>query len=236
MKLFLEILRSALVGAEVGVPEEVHLFGTRDGLRADDAETNVLTVGEIPNGFGDLRIATLEALIGKGGRGGGHVFCEVTEGAASQRPWVAFGGVEPRVSEGVSEERGIGCDGGIDGPFRDVAMHVVEAPRVGLLLGYLAVGSDAVIFGVFDEPGVVADLGRIVAEAVSGGSSSSASVFPFRRGGQAVEVTSLSGEPLTELGGRMVGHIHGRVVVILREATSTKHRVILRSRLRDGID
>ena len=121
---------------------------------------------------------------------------------------------------------------GVDGPFGDVAMHVIEAPGVGLFEAHFLVGEVAVV----DEPGILRELRDIVAEGVGGGGSGAAGVFPFCFGGEAVEVSRLGGEPLAKFGGGVIGHVHRGVLGSVRKAPVHEHVVVLNGGLGDGID
>src|SRR6202000_1063270 len=95
----------------------------------------------------------------------------------------------------------------IDAPLSDVTVHVVEAPGIGLFLtdlviAAIAIGQDRII----DEPGVVLQLFRIVAEAVGGLGAGAAGVFPFGLGGQAIKAAGLFAEPLGVLPRGKLGH------------------------------
>ena len=69
-------------------------------------------------------------------------------------------------------------------PLGHVAVHVEEAPRIGLLLA----DGMRLLGGVVGEPGEVAELPRFVAERVVGIGPGPAGVFPFRLGRQPVAV------------------------------------------------
>ena len=123
---------------------------------------------------------------------------------------------------------------GVEGPFADVAVHVEEAPRVGLLFTDGLIGE----VGVVDIPGVFVELAGVVAKGVGGGGAGAAGVFPFGFGRETVVVAGLEGEPFTELGGGVLGHRDGGVFGIVTGVVShiKVHRHVGRSGLGDGVD
>src|SRR5688572_33502717 len=80
----------------------------------------------------------------------------------------------------------------VETPFRQVAMHVVETPRIRLLAADLLIFEIAVVRG----PRVILELGRIVAERVGGGGARAAGIFPFGLGRETVILAGLGAEPL----------------------------------------
>ncbi len=94
----------------------------------------------------------------------------------------------------------------IENPFGHIAVHIVEPPRVRLLLSDLDIGIGRVV----EEPTVLGELSRIIAERVRGSRPSSASVFPFGLGGQAIVATRFGAEPLAEDSSRVLGHADSR--------------------------
>ena len=83
---------------------------------------------------------------------------------------------------------------GVEGPLTDVAVHVVEAPGVGLLGADFLVGE----VGVVSMPGVFVDLGGVISEGIGGLGAGPAGVFPLCFGGETVVVAGVSREPLAE--------------------------------------
>src|SRR5262249_4714542 len=75
----------------------------------------------------------------------------------------------------------------IEAPLGDVAVHVVQAPWVGLLLADLV----RQVVGVPGEPRVVAEFARVVAEAVGSGGAGAAGPLPLRLRRQAVGLAGL---------------------------------------------
>src|SRR2546428_11475733 len=63
----------------------------------------------------------------------------------------------------------------VEAPFGHVAVHVVEAPGIRFLAPHFLIFEITVLL----VPGVVAELGRIVAERGSGGRARPAGVLPF---------------------------------------------------------
>ena len=194
------------------VPGGMHFLHGGDFQGADDAEAEPGGVCQVPDAFGELGVLLFPGRVG--GAAGA-----AAEGLRIVIVVTAFGdvrvrgcGADPVV--GDDAVGGFGCPGGIailgvliECPFADVAVDVVKTPGVGLLFT-----DDGVleVFGVVEEPGVILELGRVVAEVVGGFGSSAGGVFPFGLGGEAVEVAGLSAEPLAEFVGGVLGHANGR--------------------------
>src|SRR5207245_457002 len=87
------------------------------------------------------------------------------------------------------------------------AVHVIQAPGVRLLLANLV----RQVLGVLVVPGIVVQLGRIVAEEVGSGRAGPARIFPLGLGREAVGFAGLDREPAAILHGRMVGHAEHRL-------------------------
>lgn len=117
---------------------------------------------------------------------------------------------------------GTGCDGygvfcgggglagggrgvGVQYPFRDVAVHVVNAPWVW----FFGACSLVLILSVVVVPGVVGELVFRIAEGVGGRGAGTAGVFPFRFCGEPIVFSCLGTEPFAEFGGGVVGHGDG---------------------------
>ncbi len=104
-------------------------------------------------------------------------------------PGSAAGGAEGcgaavgEVGDGAARE---GALPGVEAPFHDIAMEVVEAPGIGLFGAYGVGGGGA----VFVVPGEAVDEGGvgIVAEGEAGAGAGAGGVFPFGFGGETVGV------------------------------------------------
>ncbi len=120
----------------------------------------------------------------------------------------------------------------VEGEFGGVSVHVVKTPGVGFFGAYFLI----LEFGVVDEPGVFAELCGVVAEGVCGIGSGAAGVFPFGFCGEAVEVAGLSGEPLAEFVGGVVGDADGGIVFGVAIAHGEVHGDVGRGGLADGVD
>ena len=116
----------------------------------------------------------------------------------------------------------------IQRPLGHVAVHVVEAPRIGQLAPNLLILEIAVLF----EPRVFAQLGLVVAEEILGRGAGAAGVFPFRLRGQAVILPRLGTEPLAILVGRMMGHADGGIIIL---AHAEAHLDVGLGRTGDGV-
>src|SRR5262249_33369647 len=90
----------------------------------------------------------------------------------------------------------------IEHPFDHIAVDVVQAPGIGLFFAHLLVFEVAVLL----EPGVLTQLGRIIAKEVSGGGAGTAGVLPLGLGGQPVKLAGFGAQPLAVLVGGMLGH------------------------------
>src|SRR2546425_10813140 len=99
----------------------------------------------------------------------------------------------------------------IEAPFGDIAVHVVQAPRIGLLLSYFAI---FIVRAIVGEPRVLGELRRVTAEGIGRGCARAAGIFPFRFGGEAIEVTGLCTEPLTVFICGVLSHADGREAVL----------------------
>src|SRR5207302_2029154 len=97
----------------------------------------------------------------------------------------------------------------VDAPLGDVAVQVVQAPRIRLLLSSLVVARLAVRVagviirprGVPEKPTALAQPLRVIAKEVRGGRASAAGVFPLGLARQAVEAAGLLTQPLCVLPG-----------------------------------
>ena len=63
----------------------------------------------------------------------------------------------------------------VQDPFNDITIHIVEAPGIRLLLAHLLIFEITVLL----EPGVLAELARIISEEIAVGCAGATSVFPF---------------------------------------------------------
>ncbi len=203
---------ASLFASDAIVPGGMHFLHGGDFERADDAEAEPGGVCQVPDAFGELGVLLFPT--GVGGAAGA-----ATEGirivivvTAFGDVWVGGCGADPIVGDDSID--GFGCPGGvailgvlIECPFADVAVDVVKAPGVGLLF---ADGGVLEVFGVVEEPGVILELGGVVAEVVSGLGSGAGGVFPFGLSREAIEVAGLSAEPLAEFVGGVLGHADGR--------------------------
>ena len=156
----LKILLRAFDAEEVGVPEEVHFFNRRNGLGAHHAEADVLGVGVIPDRVGNLGVEHFEVFVrGDAGSAAQHLGIVIPR-ATTNDAGIALGGEKPRVAHTVLElgER-VGMMR-LDSPLGDIAVHVVESPRVGLFEAYFLISKISVV----DEPGILAELLDIVTE------------------------------------------------------------------------
>ena len=118
-------------------------------------------------------------------------------------------------------------------PFGDVAVHVVQAPRIRLLLADRVVLVFAFDGTVAQMPGIVVDLGRIIAERKGGLGSGAAGVFPLRLRRQAVVQPRLRREPFAVPLGGVLSHADGGVSAVLPHAE--RHVGVRWRRLGDGI-
>src|SRR5262245_64838727 len=89
----------------------------------------------------------------------------------------------------------------IEAPLRDVAVHVVQAPGVGLLLADL-LGRP---LGVALEPGVLSQLARIVAEVIGRRRAGPAGPLPLGLGRQTIDLARLLRQPTAILHAAVVG-------------------------------
>src|SRR5262249_47142119 len=85
-------------------------------------------------------------------------------------------------------------------PIRHIPVHVVQTPRVGLLLAHLVV----LVLAVVKVPGVLVELACVVAERIGRPGARAASIFPFGLGWQAVIAPGLSRKPLAIALGRVL--------------------------------
>ena len=114
-------------------------------------------------------------------------------------------------------------------PFGHVAVHVVQAPRIGFLLSDLGVA----VFAVVEIPGVVFQVIRIVAERIGGRGPGPAGVLPFCFSGEPIVTTGVGTEPLAIHLGRVLGHADGRVTVA---AHAEGHVGVSGGGASDGVD
>src|SRR5688572_10250495 len=98
----------------------------------------------------------------------------------------------------------------IEHPLGYVAVHIVEAPRIWFLACDLVIALASVLV----EPGVVTQFLRIVSERVSRLGSSTACVFPFSFGRQAIIAPGFGREPLAKSPRRVLRHTNGREIAL----------------------
>src|SRR5207245_2743379 len=96
----------------------------------------------------------------------------------------------------------------IGAPFPHVAMHVVEAPGVGLL----DADGRVVALGVAREPGILAQVVDIITERKCGGRAGAAAVLPlrFRRQARSPRGPAVGGGAIRSGGRGPWGRPHGR--------------------------
>ena len=110
----------------------------------------------------------------------------------------------------------------------------MQAPRIGRRLGDVQ-GNHVVVRVLPWKPahphvllkGIRQRFARVIASRRAG----SASIFPFRLGGQAVGLAFLLAEPLAEGHGLLPGHEHDGFVVFLRESQLAPQLLVLRIEL-----
>lgn len=203
---------ASLFASDAIVPGGMHFLHGGDFERADDAEAEPGGVCQIPDAFGELGVLLFPTGVGgAAGAAAKGVGIVIVVTAFSDVRVRGFG-ADPVVGDDSID--GFGGPGGvailrvlIECPFADVAVDVVKTPGVGLLF---ADGGVLEVFGVVEEPGVILELGGVVAKVVGGFGSSAGGVFPFGFGGETVEVAGLSAEPLAEFVGGVLGHADGR--------------------------
>ena len=192
------------------VPVFIHFFCARDFERTDDAEANELGVGQIPDRLRQLRVLHFPVGDGVGASGATEAVGVVGPGTAASDVRIGFRGDVPGFGGDFAGELfvviGIVL---IEAPFGDVAVHVVEAPGVGLFLADFLILQIAVVA----EPRVFAEFRGVITEGVSGGRSGAAGVFPLGFGRQAIEVAGLCAEPLAIFVGGMLRHADGGIAI-----------------------
>src|SRR5439155_12137894 len=117
----------------------------------------------------------------------------------------------------------------VDHPFADIAVHVEQAPGVGLLL------TDEMhpLARVVEEPAVLAKLLRIIAEGVRRGGACPAGIFPLGLGWQAEVHPGDAAEPLRVLLGCELTLRNGRLLGIVAQLERERRIVAARRRAND---
>src|SRR4029077_3024357 len=125
---------------------------------------------------------------------------------------IGFGGFVPGVQAGIVPGALLIVFGVIlvEHPFDHVAVHVVEAPGVGLFAANFLVFEIAVLF----EPGVLSQLSGVIAKKIGGRSPGAAGVFPFGLRWEAKELAGLGAEPLAIFAGGVLCHGDRGVAVL----------------------
>ncbi len=94
----------------------------------------------------------------------------------------------------------------IEAPFGDVAVHVVQAPCVG----FLQSDRMRLVAAVLEMPGMFIETFRIVAKMPGRRGAGAAGVFPFRLGGQTIEMPGFGAEPTAILPRGKLRHVDRR--------------------------
>ena len=195
--------------------------------RAHEAEAEPLGVGHVPDAGRQLRVAFLPDRVRLVADGAVHACGRVVPRAAAHRDRVR----RRRLGPGLVAAAGWIRHVLIDGPLHDVAEHVVQAPRVGLLRPELVVGAVGELAGrrVLLVPGHVRQLrfghGRRTAGA--------AGVLPLGLGGHAVVLTGPRTEPLGVLVGGVRRHADRREAAV---AAAEAHLEVRRGRAAQRVD
>ena len=162
------------------------------GQGPDDPEADEGRIRVPPDALGPLGVLHAPFGVGRSPRGTAQTISVIIPGTAASHVGVFLGvgqhnrASRDRVRRGESLVK-VG-DVMVQAPFRDVAVNVVETPRVWFLL------ADRLRFlGVLDIPCVIAELSRIVTKEIRGLGSRAAGVFPLGLGGQPVGFAGLGG-------------------------------------------
>ncbi len=179
--------------------------------RPDDAEPDERGVGVPPDALRPLGVLDAPLGVRPAPRGAAELVGVVVPRPAADHVGIFLGvGQDDRAERRlVGGERLVGVgDVVIEAPLGDVAVHVVQAPGIGLLLADL-LG----LLGVVDVPGVLAELLGVVAPGVGGLGAGAAGVFPLGLGGQAIDLAGLLGEPAAVFHRGVVGDADDRLAV-----------------------
>src|SRR4051812_12096473 len=146
----------------------------------DDAEADEGGVGMPPDALGPLRVLDAPLGVGPASLGAAEQFGVVVPRAAPDDIGILLGVGQDDRARGRLVPRILLVGVGqvmVQAPLGHVAVHVVEPPRVGLLLADMHR-----LLGVIDVPGVLLERGGMVAPGIGRFGAGAAGIFPFGLG------------------------------------------------------